>query len=100
MSDLVGNPEDRFSHNEAQLISIFDRCLPVCCSSTVKLLKFFHLNYNSQMFIVMLTNFPKFLDTLNVAVIALKLVHSGFRIKICINKFINVDHDHTVPRGF
>ena len=27
VSDLVGNPEDRFSHNEAQLICVFAVCI-------------------------------------------------------------------------
>ena len=28
MSDLVGNPKDRFSHNEAQILSVFVAVCP------------------------------------------------------------------------
>ena len=35
MSDLVGNPEDRFSHNEAQFVCLFD--FPDHQESTAKL---------------------------------------------------------------
>ena len=36
MSDLVGNPEDRFSHNEAHFIAIDIALLSVCCTGAQK----------------------------------------------------------------